>query len=556
MSDEPHPSGGMSPLDPTIADTSSSGTPSALREASSAERVGPRPVALVEGSGPRLTGETASLLRGRLRVAAVVLFAGFATFLVKSSLMLDSPRSGAAFLFSFHAAVTVVLGLVAVMACRRCEMKLGSLRMIELIVFGAPAALFLAAQHFSTLQCCDENQYFEFRGGPWLLLIFTYALFIPNTWRRAGVVIGLMASLPVVMVIWMLIRHAALREVATADQILNYPLVMLVAWTGSVVGVHTIGTLRREAFEARRLGQYRLKRRIGAGGMGEVYLAEHQLLSRPCAVKLIHPGKANDPRQLARFQREVHATAKLSHWNTIDIYDYGSTADGTFYYVMEYLPGMSLAELVERYGPMPPERVICLLRQACGALREAHDAHLIHRDIKPGNIFAAYRGGMYDVVKVLDFGLVKPMLEEDDPQLTHDGVIAGSPLFMSPEQAVGDGEPDGRSDLYSLGAVGYYLLTGQPPFEGDKPIRVMLAHAQKEVTPPSQHRTDVPADLERVILRCLAKSPDDRFPTAESMARALAECDGAEAWSRAEAAAWWRQRKVTPEPHREEVERV
>ena len=183
---------------------------------------------------------------------------------------------------------------------------------------------------------------------------------------------------------------------------------MLGAFT-AIFGTHTINTLRVEAHEARMLNQYRLGRKLGGGGMGEVYLAEHQLLKRPCAIKLIRSERAGDAHTLARFEREVRATAQLSHWNTIEIFDYGRNDDGVFYYVMEYLPGLSLADLVRRYGPMPPARVIYLLRQACDALHEAHEAGLIHRDIKPANLLAAYRGGLHDVTKLLDFGLVKTL---------------------------------------------------------------------------------------------------------------------------------------------------
>jgi serine/threonine protein kinase len=211
---------------------------------------------------------------------------------------------------------------------------------------------------------------------------------------------------------------------------------------------------------------------------------------------------------------------------------------------MEHLPGMSLGELVGRYGPMPAERVIYLLRQACDALREAHAMGLVHRDIKPGNVFAAVRGGVYDVVKLLDFGLVKPLTEEQPVHLTTEGAITGSPLFMSPEQAVGEPSPDARSDIYSLGAVGYYLLTGRPPFEGNKPIKVMIAHAHAEVVPPSRHCPDVPADLEQVILRCLAKSPGDRYPSASALCKALTACEAAEGWSRERAARWWQEQEV------------
>ncbi len=191
--------------------------------------------------------------------------------------------------------------------------------------------------------------------------------------------------------------------------------------------------------------------------MGEVYLAEHQLMKRPCAIKMIRPEMAADAQALARFEREVRATAALSHWNSIDIFDYGHDQEGTFYYVMEYLPGMNLGDIVKQFGPMPASRVIHLLRQTCDALGEAHQVGLIHRDIKPANIFAAERGGHQDVAKLLDFGLVKPISKTVNLDLTSDGTVTGSPLYMSPEQAVGD-EPDVRSDIYALGAVAYFLF--------------------------------------------------------------------------------------------------
>jgi eukaryotic-like serine/threonine-protein kinase len=401
-----------------------------------------------------------------------------------------------------------------------------------------PVVFFLTLGYY-LIETHLARGYLDFQPGPWLVLMFVYAMFIPNSWRRAAVVIGVIAATPLALVIAVFLTDPRVADVMMIETWTRLPLMLGLTWAGSVFGVYTIGTLRREAFEARQLGQYRLKRRIGAGGMGEVYLAEHQLMKRPCVIKLIRPDKAGDARSLARFQREVRATAKLSHWNTVEIFDYGSTADGTFYYVMEYLPGMSLAELVDRFGPMPAARVVHLLWQTCDALGEAHSAGLIHRDIKPGNIFAAHRGGVYDVAKLLDFGLVKPSEDEESLQLTTEGAITGSPLFMSPEQAIGDGEPDARSDIYSLGAVGYFLLTGHPPFEADKAIKVMIAHAHEEVIPPSQRGVDVPEDLELVILRCLAKKSADRYQDAASLGEALAACDSADGWSRADARAWW-----------------
>src|SRR5437588_4374564 len=205
-------------------------------------------------------------------------------------------------------------------------------------------------------------------------------------------------------------------------------ILMATAAAIAVFGSHKIRELHQTAHEARRIGQYRLKQVLGFGGMGTVYLAEHVLLRRPCAIKVIRHDQAGDPQTLIRFEREVRATATLTHWNTVEIFDYGHTDDGTFYYVMEYLPGMNLEDLLERHGPLPPERAVHFLRQVCQALREAHGIGLIHRDIKPSNIFACERGKVYDVAKLLDFGLVKGIgLDNDNVKLTRDGAFTGSP---------------------------------------------------------------------------------------------------------------------------------
>jgi eukaryotic-like serine/threonine-protein kinase len=317
-------------------------------------------------------------------------------------------------------------------------------------------------------------------------------------------------------------------------------LILIILAVGATYGAHTISRLRQEVAEARRLGQYHLRRLLGAGGMGEVYLAEHVLLKRPCAVKLILPACAYNPRALERFEREVRLTAALSHPNIVEIYDYGRADDGTYYYVMEYLDGLSLAELVERHGVLPPGRVVYLLRQVCGALCDAHAAGLIHRDIKPSNMFAARRGGTWDVAKLLDFGLVLSRAGSDAAHQSGEGQVLGTPLYMAPEQVRGGRELDGRSDLYSLGAVAYYLLTGRPPFDGEGGIRVMFAHAREPVVPPSRDRADVPEDLERVVLRCLAKDRAQRFPDAEGLEQALGTCACAGDWDPDRAAHWWR----------------
>jgi serine/threonine protein kinase len=284
-----------------------------------------------------------------------------------------------------------------------------------------------------------------------------------------------------------------------------------------------IEILRRQAADARKLGQYVLRERLGAGGMGEVYRAEHVLLRRPCALKVIRPERAGDPKNLSRFEREVQVTATLTHPNTVQIYDYGHAADGTFYYVMEYLPGPNLEQLVKREGPLPPARAVRLLRQLCGALREAHAAGLVHSDIKPSNIIVCERGGQSDVPKLLDFGLVA-VPDAHTVVLTEQYQVLGTPKFMSAEQAAGLTDLDARSDLYSLGVTAYFMLAGKPPFERATPNLVFAAHLRDTATPLHMLRNDVPADLSAVIDRCLEKEPNQRYPDAASLEIALAGC--------------------------------
>src|SRR5262249_33506651 len=312
---------------------------------------------------------------------------------------------------------------------------------------------------------------------------------------------------------------------------------VVVAAVIAVVACSRIDLLRRQVGEARKLGQYVLMEKLGDGGMGEVYLAQHVLLRRPCALKVIRPQRAGDPKNLRRFEREVQATAALTHPNTIQVYDYGHTEDGTFYYVMEYLPGLTLEALVKQAGPLPPARAIHFLQQICGALKEGHARGLIHRDIKPGNVMICERGGIHDVAKLLDFGLVVPPGgDADGDKLTQDGTVAGTPAYLSPEQAGGEGTVDARSDIYSVGALAYLLLTGRPPFAGRAGMKMIAAHLYEVPEPLFRHRPDVPADLEAVILRCLAKEPNARFPDAESLNAALSSCCAAGRWTARDAA--------------------
>lgn len=489
------------------------------------------------------------MLRDRVGAAARALALILGLLLIRGLLFADRE----ALLLVTHAWVMLVLGVVSVSLAHDRALSMSRLRALELAMFGAVVALLATGQYRLMLHHCRRGDatlvLAAIEGGviATLVLVSTYGLFIPNGWRRAGLVIFPMAMMPL-GVAWLLpALHPDLSGVFRIDQVIDDATMLAIGAVLSVFGTTMRGAPPDEVSRVHRMGPYQIRERIGTGGMGEVYLAEHQFLKRPCAIKLIRPGDANDPRTLARFEREVHTTAQLSHWNTVEIYDYGRTEDDTFYYVMEYLPGLSLDALVDRHGPLPPERVIHLLRQACQALGEAHGLGMVHRDIKPANIFAAKRGGLHDVTKLLDFGLAKRKVEAPAMQISHHGSITGSPLYMSPEQASGQ-RADHRSDLYALGAVAYFLLTGRAPFNGTNALCVMIAHARDPAPPPSTLRPDLPVDLEQVVLRCLAKDPAGRHQDAASLERALAACGSAGLWTEDRAADWWRSAEAATQP--------
>jgi hypothetical protein len=303
--------------------------------------------------------------------------------------------------------------------------------------------------------------------------------------------------------------------------------------------------MRAAVIAAGQLGQYALEEKIGEGGMGSVYRARHAMLRRPTAVKLLEPAKTTDV-SVARFEREVQLTSQLNHPNTITIYDYGRTEEGVFYYAMEFLEGFSLDALVERFGPLPDGRVIEILSQVCGSLVEAHTAGLIHRDIKPANIMITQRGGVPDFIKLLDFGLVKAIDSNRMKALTAADAITGTPLYMAPETIQDTEGGDARGDLYALGAVGYYLLTGKPVFDTGNVLEIMRAHVETPPLPPSR-RSDRPIsrELELIILMCLEKSPADRPQSAAEMGTLLSQCVPEQSWTAADAAEWWQQHQGT-----------
>jgi serine/threonine-protein kinase len=508
---------------------------------------------LAASSGPGFTEEMSCLLRTRLRLAILVMLGAFATHFLLQVLRLGPAYDYRPLWLLFCGCEIAVMMFASGLLWSGQLLSMGYLRTLELILFGSIAAFFgwlqFETYHDGALLRAivpgQEALVFRLVGLSaalrWFLLIVLYGAFIPNTWRRCATIVGSLALLPLV-----LIGAGSLLDRTTAPFVLSsLPETIILLATAvaiAVFGSYRMRELQEKAHEAQRIGQYRLKEILGFGGMGTVYLAEHVLLRRPCAIKLIRPDQAGDPGTLVRFEREVRAAAKLTHWNTIEIFDYGHAEDGTFYYVMEYLPGMNLEDLVEKYGPLPPERAVHLLRQVCQALREAHSIGLLHRDIKPSNIIACERGKIYDVAKLLDFGLVKTFgTKGDSVKLTSDGAFTGSPAFTSPEQALGGKQLDARSDIYNIGAVAYFLTTGKLPFDRLSTVQMLHAHAYEPFMPNPEFQEAVPADLQRVILRCLEKDPNRRFQDAVTLEKALAACESTGRWTTEKAEEWWRR---------------
>jgi eukaryotic-like serine/threonine-protein kinase len=367
--------------------------------------------------------------------------------------------------------------------------------------------------------------------GPVILMT---AAIIPAEPRKMAVAAFLAASMDSV---GMLVARAAgmyhFHSTATAF-LMHYPNYLM---AGVAVAISAVVTrLGQQVTKAREMGSYRLGELLGRGGMGEVYLAHHRMLARPAAIKLIRPealaGENGAKAQLAaaRFRREAEAAAQLKSPHTVQLYDFGTTDEGRLYLVMELLEGITLEQLVRAEGPLPSARVIHILRQVCASLEEAHDAGMIHRDIKPANIHLGRVGREGDFVKVLDFGLVKSVggASGEDSLASIAGLAIGTPAYMAPEMVSGDAELDGRTDLYSLGCVAYYLLTGELVFTGETAIQTALLHVSQPPVPPSQRTGNpIPAELERLVLACLAKQPADRPQSASELNAALAAVNGA-----------------------------
>ena len=417
------------------------------------------------------------------------------------------------------------------------------------LIFEVASSYGIAAAEF--LDPPKLNAYSTFLGLSWVAVwILLFTVVVPTRPRRAIMAaLASVSSVPVVVAI-------AIATIAPSFNpnpgqfffwfIFPYLLVVIMAYVGARV-VYGLGT---EVTRARELGSYRLVERLGQGGMGEVWRAEHRLLARPAAIKLIrsssdgYSGGSATTDAVRRFELEAQAIASLRSPHTVELFDFGVAGDGAFYYVMELLDGLDVDTLVRRNGPLSPERVIHILRQVCHSLSEAESRGLVHRDIKPANIFLCRYGEDYDFVKVLDFGIVKtaPGNRDTALELTMANVIQGTPAFIAPEQALNASAVDGRADIYATGCVAYWLLTGQLVFTADSPIALVMHHAQTPPTPPSaRSEMPIPAALEDLVMECLAKSPADRPQSAKELSRRLGAIALGQAWTEDRAREWWSQ---------------
>lgn len=494
-----------------------------------------------------------ALLRSRLRAISTLVTAALFLWLLRTPFALGHGHIGV------QLGALAALGSLAILLWSRRPLSESALRIVEA---GLLAVTTLRIVTWSALMLRDDllagremlalgelyNSVFAIGA-----LALLYGMLVPNVWYRALamlVPLGIAPLLELGLLAWMEpTGFAFLRGLAGPEIGVNLLMATVVSVATATIGAHIVHSLQIQADEARSLGQYQLERRIAVGGMGEIWQARHRLLARPTAIKVIPPERIDplDPaaaaRVLHRFEQEARATAILESLHTVRVYDFGHTERGDFYYAMELLNGLDLEALVRRFGPLPPARAIYLLLQACDSLAEAHSHGHVHRDIKPSNLFVCQAGLAYDVVKVLDFGLVTRSGSEPtrDLRLGQEAEgLAGTPAYMAPEQVLAETVIDERADLYSLGCVAYWMLTGHTVFDVDRPIAMAVAHVKARPLPPSRRtEAEVPADLERIILRCLSKSPDERPRSAQELADRLHGCRDAAGWSEGAARAWW-----------------
>jgi eukaryotic-like serine/threonine-protein kinase len=383
------------------------------------------------------------------------------------------------------------------------------------------------------------------------LLLFVHAVFIPSrVWVQFLIGLTTVLSyplgqflafrfLPEVQGLWVSQGGEGAYRAATISNASDVFFLSAI----SVLVTKTLYHFRSNLERAQRLGNYILKQQIGRGGMGVVYEASHAFLARPTAIKILTPQTEDIQTASARFEQEVKIVSSLTHPNTVTIFDYGHTDNNTFYYAMELLEGLDFQKLVESFGPQPANRVISLLTQVCGSLAEAHARGFVHRDIKPSNLFLTERGGIYDFVKVLDFGLAKefrPELAGRETEITQAGVYIGTPRYTAPECIRGQFGVDNRTDIYMLGSVAYWLLTGHSPFESESGMEMIVDHLKTAPARPSKRcSAQILPEMEEIVLKCLMKSPDERYQTAGELSAALQAIPGLVPWTQRDSKKWW-----------------
>jgi serine/threonine-protein kinase len=433
----------------------------------------------------------------------------------------------------------VVLSFGMYLLCRRSGLE--PLRLLDVGIGYQVLSGLIVAVSFREMPFLSEA--FPEGWSPVAVWVLVYPLVVPSSRDRA--IFGSLAT--------------AATEAVAGSISFSTVIAALIAPIASRI----VYGLALEVARAHDMGSYKLLERIGQGGMGEVWRAQHTMLARSSVIKLIRrellgaAGQTEASDIVRRFEREARATAALRSPHTIEVYDFGTTRDGTFYYVMEHLEGFSLEALVQRFGPVPQGRAVRILRQACESLAEAHQAGLIHRDVKPANLFLSRRGLQPDFVKVLDFGLVKRRDGRADVQLTAAETLLGTPAYMPPEMALGESDVDARADIYALGCVAYWLLTGRLVFPGDNPMKMLVAHIRTAPDAPSKHAPQaISPALEALVLRCLEKRPADRPQTAQELGGLLGQLHLDGEWSHDDAEAWWASPRTesTPEERAPGVE--
>jgi eukaryotic-like serine/threonine-protein kinase len=493
------------------------------------------------------SGFPTDLLRqsaARLRVLALLYAFIFFMAGIFPALLFDRAHFLGSFVQWGPGAIGILLGLVVARVIPSPRLSLPAAMNLGLL-FQIASSYAIAGAEFGDPQGLEIHQ--GYLGLSWVAVwVLLFTVVVPTSPRRALLAaLASVSSVPVIIGLMMAFGGTSLRlDPAQFFFGLVFPYLLVVGM--AYVGARVVYQLGTEVKRARELGSYQLEEKLGEGGMGEVWRARHRMLARPAAIKLIRPSSGSDGRSgvsaeaVRRFEREAQVIARLRSPHTVELFDFGLAADGTFYYVMELLDGLDAHALLRRFGPLPPERVIYLLRQVCHSLSEAQSCGLVHRDIKPANIFLCRYGEEHDFVKVLDFGIVRRLQDGACADVhTRENAVHGTPAFIAPEQAM-SAEVDARADIYATGCVAYWLLTGQLVFTADNAMGLLLQHANTAPTPPSA-RTDrpIPPALDQLVLSCLAKDPTQRPQSARELSRRLAQLEGAHPWTEDRAREWW-----------------